>query len=384
MKMRAKYQFIIILITLTNLSYGQTIGNKQKIAFDTALFIGSKQYSWEDTDRQDEYYGETRKVNVQVWYPANKVTSSSLRTPYLLFIKKLYNKLEGWSEADYKSIQEVKTASFIDIPIKENLTKAPLLIFSPSLGGNLSYYTYYAEYFAMKGYIVMGINHLYESEAVVVNEQVYLANHSFQDSLKSLKIPDDISAEQYRELMGIRQKVLAQDIQFSLNKLLADESIISAIDTSKIGIFGHSIGGAGAVYCSILDKRIKVVINLDGTPPSIALNNGIDIPYLFIEDLTDYKNHEGYAIQYKRRSDFCELNRADSWRVLIKGFNHNSFLDINYYLADNSLKAQSEKANLNKVISYMDDFLNHYLLGSDELHIMPIESGDLEIIRFNK
>ncbi|HMQ49772.1 MAG TPA: hypothetical protein PKA00_20050 [Saprospiraceae bacterium] len=379
-----KYQFITILITLAISSCGHLMGNKQKIAADTTLFIGSKQYSWEDTNRLDEYYEETRKVNVQIWYPSNKVTSSSLRTPYLLFGEKLYNQLEGWSEADYESVQKVKTASLLDIPIKENLTKAPLLIFSPSLGGNLSYYTYYAEYFAKKGYIVMGINHLYESEAVVANDKVYLANHSFQDSLKSLKIPDDISAEQYRELMGVRQKVLAQDIQFSLDQLLADERIRSAIDTSKIGIFGHSVGGAGAVYCSILDKRIKVVINLDGTPPSIALNNGIDIPYLFIEDLTDYKYHEGYAIQYKRRSDFCELNRADSWRVLIKGFNHNSFLDINYYLAENTSKSQSEKANLDKIISYMDDFLNHYLLGNDELHIMPFESESLEIIGFDK
>ncbi|MCB0706498.1 MAG: hypothetical protein KDC34_14375 [Saprospiraceae bacterium] len=380
--MKAKYQFIIILIIIS--SCGLIIGNKQKIAVDATFFIGSKQYIWEDPDRLDEYYGGTRKVNVQVWHPANKTTSSSLRTPYLLFGEKLYNQLEGWSEKDYKSVQEAKTASLIGIPIKDNLMKAPLLIFSPSLGGNLSYYTYYAEYFAKQGYIVMGINHLYESEAIVADDRVYPANHSFQDSLKLLKIPEDISAEQYRESMGARQKILAQDIQFSLNQLLANKSIGSAIDTSRIGIFGHSVGGAGAVYCSILDKRIKVVINLDGTPPSVALNNGIDIPYLFIEDLTDYKNHEGYGIQYKRRSDFCELNRADSWRVLIKGFNHNSFLDVNYYLAENSSNAQSEKANLDKVISYMDDFLNHYLLGNNELTLVPIESENLEIIRFDK
>lgn len=382
--MKTKYQLIIILISVSISSYGQIIVAQQKTAIDTTFFIGAKQYSWEDTGRLDEYYGEARKVNVRVWYPSNKFTSSSLRASYLLFGEKLYKKLEGWTEEDYKSVQEVKTASLIGIPIQDNLTKAPLLIFSPSLGGNLSYYTYYAEYFAKKGYIVMGINHLYESEAVVADEKVYLANHSFQDSLKSLKIPDDISAEQYRESMGLRQKILAQDIQFSLDQLLADEEIKNAIDTSKIGIFGHSVGGAGAVYCSILDKRIKVVINLDGTPPSIALNNGIDIPYLFIEDMTDYKNHEGHATQYKRRSDFCELNRADSWRVLVKGFNHNSFLDINYYLAESRSKAQSEKTNLDKVINYMDDFLNHYLLGSDELHIKPIESEDLEIIRFDK
>lgn len=380
--MIAKYQLLIILITIS--SCGHLIDNKQKIPVDETFFIGSKQYYWEDSTRFDEYYGGTRKVNVQVWYPANKVTSSSLRTPYLLFGEKLYNQLEGWSEEDYKAVQEVKTASFIGIPIKNNLTKAPLLIFSPSLGGNLSYYTYYAEYFAKKGYIVMGINHLYESEAIVADDKVYPANHSFQDSLKSLKIPEDISAEQYRESMGARQKIIAQDIQFSLTQLLTDKRIGSAVDTSRIGIFGHSAGGAGAVYCSILDKRIKVVVNLDGTPPSVALNNGIDIPYLFIEDLTDYKNHNGYAIQYKRRSDFCKLNRADAWRVLIKGFNHNSFLDVNYYVAENTSKVQSEKANLDKVISYMDNFLNHYLLRASELTLVPIESENLEIIRFSK
>jgi len=165
---------------------------------------------------------------------------------------------------------------------------------------------------------------------------------------------------------------------------LADISFGSRIDTNRIGIFGHSIGGAAAVFSSILDKRIKAVINLDGTHPSIALNNGIDIAYLFIEDLTDYKNHEGYGIQYKPRSDFCELNRVDSWRVLIKGFNHNSLLDMKYYLAENTSEAQSEKANLDKVISYMDDFLNHYLLGNEELNMESIESENLEIIRFYK
>ena len=379
-----KYQSIIFLITVAISSCGKIIGSKQKIAVDTSFFVGTKQYGWEDTDRLDEYYGETRKVNVQVWYPSNKVNDGSLKTPYLLFGEKLYNKLEGWSEEDYKSVQEVKTASYYRIPIKDNLSKAPLLIFSPSLGGNLSYYTYYAEYFAKKGYVVMGINHLYESEVVVADDKIYIANHSFQDSLQSLKIPEEISAEQYRESMGTRQKILAQDIQFSLNQLLADVSFGRRIDTTRIGIFGHSIGGAAAVFCAILDKRIKAVINMDGTPPSIALNNGIDIPYLFIEDLTDYKNHEGYGIQYKRRSDFCELNRADSWRVLIKGFNHNSFLDVNYYLAENSSKAQSEKANLDKVITYMDDFLNHYLLGNKELHMVSIESENLVIIRFDK
>ncbi|MEZ4824988.1 MAG: hypothetical protein R3C61_01650 [Bacteroidia bacterium] len=332
----------------------------------------------------DDYYRETRKVNVQVWYPGNKVDSGSIKTPYLLFSDKFYQRLEGWTDGDYGVVQKVETASFVGTPVKGDLNKTPLLIFSPSLGGNLSYYTYYAEYFATHGYIVMGINHLFESEAVVFNDVVYPAKHSFYDSLKTLKIPEEISAEKYREAMSARQKILAQDIQFSLNQLLEDPEIGRLIDTTKLAAFGHSIGGAAAIFSSILDKRIKAVINLDGTPPAIALNNGIDVPYLFIEDLTDYQNHEGYAIQYKRRNDFCKINRADSWRVLIKGFNHNSFLDVNYYLAENASEAHSEKASLDMIINYMDDFLDHYLLGSNELNLTPTRSENVEIIGFEK
>lgn len=382
--MKPKYLLLIVLISVLLYRCGLVNGNPEDEASAPVFTIGCKQYSWEDRHRLDDFYGGTRKVNVQVWYPAEKGAAESLRTPYLLFADKLYHKLEGWSEADYRSVQEVGTASLNGVAVKAGLSKAPLLIFSPSLGGNLSFYTYYAEHFVREGYIVMGINHLHESEAIVSGDTVYLANHFFHDSLKSLKIPDEISADGYRESMGVRQKILAQDIQFSLDQLLADRSTGMVIDTTRIGLFGHSIGGAGAVYCSMLDSRIKTVINLDGTPPSVALNHGIDIPFLFIEDLTDYKNHEGYAIQYRRRNDFCKINRADSWRVLVKGLNHNSFLDINYYLEENQLKAQAEKAKLDKIIDFMDIFLDHYLLGNNELNLAPTESDDYEIIGFVK
>jgi dienelactone hydrolase len=310
--------------------------------------------------------------------------SESYPTPYLLFSDQLYNKLEGWNEEDYAAVQNVETNSFVETPIKDDLSEAPVLIFSPSLGGNLSYYTYYAEYFAQRGYIVMGINHLYESEAIVHDGTIYLGNLQFHDSLKTLEIPEEISAEQYRETKGIRQKVLGQDIQFALNQLLTDSSFGSKIDTGKVGVFGHSIGGAAAIYSSLLDDRINVVIDLDGTPPTVALNKGIDVPFLFLEDLTDYENHQGYAKLHKRRNDFCNLNRADSWRVLIEGFNHNSFLDINYYLAEDANEIESEKEKLDMILGYMNAFLEHYLLGGNNFHPEINESEKTEVFKFTK
>ena len=114
------------------------------------------------------------------------------------------------------------------------------------------------------------------------------------------------------------------------------------LDLEKIGAFGHSIGGAASIYTSLLDKRIKAVLDIDGTPPTAALESGMTVPFMFIEDLTDYENHEGYKKMHQRRAEFCEINSSESFRILIGGTNHNSFLDINYHSAsDENEKGKS-------------------------------------------
>jgi len=347
--------------------------------------IGTWQYVWEDTSRIDAYYGGERIINVQVWYPGEESALEYARTHYLLFEDKLFKKLNGWTAQDFATANKIQTNSRIHAPISNELTRAPLLIFSPSLGGNISYYTYYAEYFAAHGYVVMGINHLYESEAIVdLNGSIYPADFKFHDSLKSLKIPEEITADGYREAMGARQKVLAEDMLFALNSLLSERPIGNKIDQNKIGVFGHSMGGAAAIYAALLDNRIKSVIDLDGTPPTLALEYGIDVPFLFIEDLTDYRNHTGYAKMHERRSLFCERNKSDSWRVLIHGFNHNSFLDINYYFAEDPSEVKAEQENLNLVLDFMNGFLDHYLFNGDALPLQQTHSEKLEIIPFIK
>lgn len=352
------------------------------------VIIGTKQFIWEDPNRLDDYYGGSRIINARIWYPSSDFQSEQAkgeRTSYLLFEDKLLNMLENWTLDDHERAKQIRLNSFNDLPFKSNTDESPLLIFSPSLGGNLSHYTYYAEYFAKKGYIVMGLNHLYESE-VVINQsaKIILANLKFQDSLKSLQIPEEISAEDYREALGVRQKIISEDILFALNQIFETQPFVGKIDKNKIAVFGHSLGGAAALYASLLDHRIKAVINLDGTPPSEVLEKGIRVPFLFIEDLTDYKNHPGYAKLHKRRSDLCRKNRADAWRILIKEFDHNSFLDINYYFSKNAEIQKQEKQNLDIVIAYMDYFLDTNFIDTvDEESKMP-ETNRVEIIRFIK
>jgi len=108
------------------------------------------------------------------------------------------------------------------------------------------------------------------------------------------------------------------------------------------------------------------------------------VPFLFIEDLTDYENHVGYRKLHKRRAEFCELNSAASWRVLIGGFNHNSFLDINYYLGENEADRLDQKQNLDLVFDYMDRFLDTYLLGLDQRPLQPKVTDSLQVFGFKQ
>ena len=340
--------------------------------------IGTKSFKWEDSERVDSYYGGNRLINVQIWYPTNfdEQVKQYTYSKYYYEIDNVYKKLENWTDEDYQIVSKIPTESFINCPISEKQPKYPVLLLSPSLGGNISMYTYYAEQLAKSGFVVVGINHLYESEYVIDNNMnVMPVNVAFHDSLKTLNIPKQITAERYREVKGIRQKVLGEDLVFCMNKLeeINTNEFGGRLDLQKIGAFGHSIGGTASIYASLLDKRIKAVLDIDGTPPTVALENGIAVPFMFIEDLTDYENHEGYKKMHRRRAAFCEINSSESFRILIDGTNHNSFLDINYHTAQDENERKKALGILQQTTNYMLQFFNHFLK-QDEMSLRGVKT----------
>ena len=345
--------------------------------------VGTKSFIWKDLSRTDPHYGGFRLVNVRVWYPGDINVNDTLYepTPYYYEIDKVYKKLMNWSDDDFNFVSNITTKSLSGYPISKQHKKLPVLLLSPSLGGNLSMYTYYAEHLAQNGFVVIGVNHLYESEYVIdVDNQIYSSNHKFHDSLKSLNIPKQITADDYRKLKEARHKVLGEDLVFCLNKL-EEINVVEfngLLDLQRVGAFGHSIGGAASIYASLLDKRLKAIANIDGTPPYTALQNGIDVPFIFIEDLIDYKNNSGHNIIHIRRSNFCKLNRKESYRVLLANTNHNSFLDINYYLAETDNEKKEALNTLNNTAYYLSMFFNIYLNGKN-LELNATVSDSLEV-----
>lgn len=355
------------------------------VAQSSKYLVGCRSFEWQDTQRTDPYDGSKRVINVRVWYPVEKAQIKDKKypsAPYYEDLGRAASRLK-WSTRKVRELRGGKTQALIKAPIASVGGRFPLLIFSPSLGGNLSLYTYYAERLAQKGFIVAGVNHLYESEYVVYKKQVIPSRVDFYDSLKTLKIPTQITAEGYRLARDQRLKVLGQDLIFCLNQLLKQNHTTFAgkINPTKVGVWGHSIGGAAAVFAAYLEPRFVAVVNLDGTPPGIALQQGIKAPFMFIEDLTDYKNHRGYAKLHQRRNDFCRKISAKSYRVLIANIHHNSFLDIYHRRAKGKVRQSSHLKPLQVTVGFMEQFFAHYLKGKP-LHCKPEKTNALEVLVF--
>ena len=157
--------------------------------------------------------------------------------------------------------------------------KMPLVIFSH---GAFGYYQSNASMFmelASNGYVVAVIEHPYHS--IFTHDstgKTIIADRQFLNDSITLGSSDESEAEIY-EVITKWMRLRVADMNFAIDSLKAgntdgwyiDEAqkdgianALSLIDTTKIGLIGHSMGGATAVSCGRRDD-ISAVVDLDGT-----------------------------------------------------------------------------------------------------------------------
>jgi predicted dienelactone hydrolase len=95
-----------------------------------------------------------------------------------------------------------------------------------------------------------------------------------------------------------------------------------ALDLSRVGMFGHSLGGATAAQAMYEDRRIKAGINLDGTMAGAVVDAGLDRPFMLVAA----QNH-GRDTDPSWARFWANLR---GWRLNLRltGAGHNSFTDV--------------------------------------------------------
>ncbi|HEY6385167.1 MAG TPA: hypothetical protein VIX91_05740 [Candidatus Acidoferrum sp.] len=100
------------------------------------------------------------------------------------------------------------------------------------------------------------------------------------------------------------------------------------LDMQRLGMFGHSFGGAQALQFCHDDPRCKVGIDIDGAPYGSVVQQGLKQPFMFL--LSDHSRDLADPAGKQILGDFQSVySRLPSGRlfVTIRGATHFSFSD---------------------------------------------------------
>jgi len=228
--------------------------------------VGTSTFHWIDETRTEtltENPTDYRELMVQLWYPVNESKWKIARqAPYFPredgFLREL-SKSSGIPVPLLDYLNLIGTHAGENIPVSNKERSYPLILFSHGFPGSRSFYTYITEELASQGYIVVAIDHPYHSLAVAYPD-------GRTACLKPLPSIANLS-----EWDRFIDEIWVKDTQFVLNQIEqlnmfdAQHSFTGKIDLSRIGMLGHSFGGANAAQSLMRDNRIKAAINMDGT-----------------------------------------------------------------------------------------------------------------------
>jgi dienelactone hydrolase len=208
---------------------------------------------------------------------------------------------------------------------------------------------------ASHGYVVVAVDHTYVSAATVFPDRTVTAREATTD----FDTPEP--AEPITQIM-------ADDAGFVIKKLgeMNDGRIRSPfkgrLALDRIGIAGHSVGGAVAYHLAARDPRVKAAVNLDGTVYIAPDDPSTVAPFLMLandkyhagaiarrESLMGQQNMLGvYANQKAYETVFNKAQRnitklaavlqASGGLYTIQGSDHMKFTDIGLFIGDKRLR----------------------------------------------
>jgi dienelactone hydrolase len=229
-----------------------------------------------DPKRKDIYdLNAPRELMVKVWYPATKNTSKKLEVYYergLSQIKQIL-KQQGFPEQDIMSVDHVYIHAITNALPLHTEQPFPLILFSHGyLGCEAEIYTVFCEELASHGYIVGSIAHTHYANMVTFPDNRNVTCNP--EKLKQQSMP----TEQEKQLW-------LHDVQSALDHMIQinndEKSILyQLINTHRLGIIGHSMGGWAAFDACLHDARFKAGIALDSIPEKDV--TALKKPFLFI------------------------------------------------------------------------------------------------------
>lgn len=293
--------------------------------------VGTAVFHWTDSSRTEWFTDELddlREILVQLWYPA-QASDDADAASYIDHVNlraEAIGEQVGLPAFMLKHLNLVTTHASTNASAQDGVF--PLIIFSHGLGGTRTQNTVLMEELASHGYAVAAIDHPFDANMTVFPENEKNGRPKIADYRSA--IPDGTADSLWLEIRNRQLNTRVADVVFTLNQLESIPTPVhERIDFGRVGIAGHSFGGATAVLTARKDHRIKAVVALDGWFVPLALEDSearLGVPFL-------YMGQERWkAWNEKRHRHFLDLiieqSGEHAFHLSVKRSRHYDYADI--------------------------------------------------------
>ncbi|WP_406278539.1 alpha/beta hydrolase [Streptomyces sp. NBC_00191] len=266
-----------------------------------------------DKGRRDPWVSKAgdRELMVSMYYPAQKGTGKP--APYMstegaqAFLKQM--KLETPAA---KVLSGTRTNTYADA--KPESGKFPLVVFSPGFKTPGATLTGLAEDLTSRGYVVAVVDHAYEAAGVDFPGKGILpctacgkvGPTSFQPAAEGR----------------------AKDLSFALDQLIGSTSPwkhAGMIDKDRVGMAGHSLGGASTAATMAQDPRVRAGVNMDGPFIDSGSKSGLSgRPFLMLGTKADRSPGS------EDKTWDAAWKKLEGWKrwATVAGADHFAFTDL--------------------------------------------------------
>lgn len=274
--------------------------------------------------------GTRRELFAWIWYPAAPRRQAQEYADYLPGPwREAVERQNGALIADFidRDLSRVRTHSISDAEVSPLERSYPVVLMRGGLATLTTDYTTLAEDLASHGYVVAGIDAPYRSRIVV-----------FPDGRVITRAPRNnaelVGGAEEERLTARLAQAWSADLSFTLDQLgrLNDSDptgrFLGRLDMRRIGVFGHSLGGATALQLCHDDRRCKAGVDVDGLPLGNVIADGVTQPFMFLlGDHSGESDSETGPVLANIRSIYNRLPPGGRWKVTIRGSNHYMFSD---------------------------------------------------------
>lgn len=322
--------------------------------------------------------GRTRELVVQVFYPAlpDSETDPGMIHPDWPVIGPELARSVGLPSWFLSHLRYTGTHTFEGLNVAPGTY--PIVIYSHGWQDYRSLALNQIENLVSNGYVVIAPDHTFSAVATVFGDGDLVPYWP-----EALPAGENVNADDYAEAAALLVETHANDLLGILNALEEGETgpfgrVAQSVDMTRIGMYGHGVGGGAAVSVCLTDERCDAVLGMDPWVehlPDRTLAISAIRPAMFLRS-AEWDDLPNDAIL----RGIAERSESTTYWIGIDGSGHNDFLMFPLF------SPLADEMGLRGPIGAgrMIPILNQYLLGFFDVFLLETGPASINTVSFDE